>query len=297
MHIDQVSISEEVAGDLIRDQFPQFEGEEIADLRSTGTVNALFRIGSGHAARFPLRRMDPLTCLGLLEAEMRALKELALFCPFPVPRPIGIGKPGGGFPMPWLVQTWIEGIPATPSGLSTSPVFARDLADLIASLRRADLEGRRFDGQGRGGKLPDHDAWMKTCFTNSEDLLDVERLRRLWSEIRELPAPGFEVMSHRDLIPANLLVRGDRLVGVLDGGAFGPADPALDLVAGWHLLDRERGELFFDALEAGSLERSRSAAWAFVQAMGLVWYYQTSNPTMCALGQSTLARLLETSGT
>ncbi|MCK7614034.1 aminoglycoside phosphotransferase family protein [Roseibium sediminicola] len=297
MHIDQVSISEVLASDLIRDQFPQFEGEEIADLRSAGTVNAIFRIGSAHAARFPLRRIDPPTCLGLLEAEVRALKELATACPFPVPGPIAIGEPGGGYPMPWLVQTWIEGTPATPSGLSTSSVFARDLSDLVASLRKADLNGRRFDGQGRGGKLTDHDAWMETCFTNSEDLLDVERLRRLWSEFRELPAPGLEVMSHRDLIPANLLVQGDRLVGVLDGGAFGPADPALDLVAGWHLLDRERRGLFFDALEVGSLERSRSAAWAFVQAMGLVWYYQTSNPTMSALGQSTLARLLEISGT
>jgi len=293
MHIDQVTLTADQAGALIRNQFPEFLGADISDLASAGTVNSIFRIGSRHAARFPLRRTDPDICQGLLEAEVTALNELAVSCPFPAPRPVGIGRPGPGFPMPWLVQTWIEGVPATPSALSRSPIFARDLADLIASLRKADLRGQCFDGRGRGGNLTDHDGWMDTCFAHSEDLLDVRHLRRLWSEFRELPAAGYEVMSHRDLIPANLLVRGNRLVGVLDGGAFGPADPSLDLIAGWHLLDRDRRTLFFDALKAGTLERRRSAAWAFVQAMGLVWYYRTSNPTMSALGRSTLARLIE----
>lgn len=99
-------------------------------------------------------------------------------------------------------------------------------------------------------------------------------------------------MSHRDLIPANLIVRGDRLVGVLDTGAFGPADPALDLVAGWHLLDRDAREVFRMALQPDDLEWTRGAAWALEQAMGLVWYYRSSNPVMSDLGRSTISRLL-----
>ena len=45
------------------------------------------------------------------------------------------------------------------------------------------------------------------------------------------------MMSHGDLIPGNVLVSGGRLAGVLDVGGVGPADPALDLVAAWHLLE------------------------------------------------------------
>ena len=100
-------------------------------------------------------------------------------------------------------------------------------------------------------------------------------------------------MSHKDLIPANLLVRGEHLIGVLDGGGFGPADPSLDLVVAWHLLDRDRRAIFFDATQASALEQKRSAAWALEQAMGLVWYYRVTNPTMSALGRSTISRLLE----
>ncbi|MFE0017806.1 aminoglycoside phosphotransferase family protein [Mesorhizobium sp. NPDC059054] len=293
MHSDQVHIETELARDLIRDQFPQFEGETIVAVATAGTVNAIFRIGSRYAARFPLRLMDPTACGNLLRAEAAAMNELRACCPFPSPQPVGIGKPGLTYPMPWLVQSWIEGKTATPNGLSGSPAFSLDLASLVTSLRAADVRGRRFDGQGRGGHLPDHDDWMAVCFSNSEGLLDVARLRHMWAVLRELPSTESEAMSHKDLIPTNLLVRRENLIGVLDGGGFGPADPSLDLVVAWHLLDRDRRAVFFDTMQASELERRRSAAWALQQAMGLVWYYRLTNPTMSALGRSTISRLLE----
>lgn len=195
--------------------------------------------------------------------------------------------------MPWLVQTWIDGEVATPRGLSTSPDFARDLAHLIGALRKVDLKGRTFSGPGRGGKLTDHDAWMEICFEKSESLLDVVRLRRMWKRLCALPPSRTQAMSHKDLIPTNLLVQGGRLIGVLDTGGFGPADPALDLIAGWHLLDRETRTHFSQTLGVDDIEWQRGAAWAFQQAMGLVWYYKDTNPVMAELGRSTLSRLVE----
>lgn len=44
-------------------------------------------------------------------------------------------------------------------------------------------------------------------------------------------------MPHGDLIPGNVLVADGRLAGVLDVGGLGPADPTLDLVAAWRLLE------------------------------------------------------------
>lgn len=115
----------------------------------------------------------------------------------------------------------------------------------------------------------------------------------MWSEFRKLPSLKRETMSHKDLIPANLLVREGRLIGILDTGAFGPADLALDLVVAWHLLDRDSRTIFRDLLQVGDLEWGRGAAWAFQQVMGLVWYYRETNKVMSYLGQSTIARLLE----
>jgi len=292
MHTDQVLIDRNIARGMIIDQFPEYAHERIVQLETTGTVNAIFRIGSGVAARFPMRKMQPLECAEMLRREAAAMTEFARHSPFATPRPLGLGQPGTVYPMPWVVQSWIEGDIATPNGLSTSTPFALDIANLIASLRGADTHGRRFDGGGRGGNLTDHDHWMDVCFRNSEGLLDVTRLRRMWARLRELPPSGPDVMSHRDLIPANLLVHGERLVGVLDAGSFGPADPALDLVAAWHLLDRDRRDIVRRHLGSGDVEWERGAAWAFQQAMGLVWYYERTNPGMSALGRNTLSRLL-----
>lgn len=293
MHDDQVNIDIDIASQMIRDQFPQYRHEDITPVGSSGTVNAIFRIGSTSAARFLLRAMDPTGCADMLRSEVAAMVEIGEHCLFPTPQPVGLGEPGPRYPMPWAVQTWIEGEVATPHGLSGSTIFALDLARLVASLRQADTRGRRFDGQGRGGHLPDHDDWMAVCLENSKGLLDVARLRDLWARFRELPAAGPVVMSHRDLIPPNLLVRRERLAGVLDCGSFGPADPSLDLVVAWHLLDRERRSIFRRDLQVEDLLWKRGAAWAFQQAMGLVWYYRATNPAMSALGRSTLSRILD----
>lgn len=293
MHHDQLHIDAAVVRGMIDDQFPQFRQQPVEPLTTMGTVNAIFRIGSAAAARFPLRAADPLICAGTLRRETAAMAELAEHSPIAAPRPIGLGWPGPLYPMPWTVQTWVEGDIATSDGLSASEAFALDLANFIASLRAVSTSGRGFDSQGRGGNLPDHDNWMTMCFEKSERLLDVPRLRRSWAKLLALPRCAPDAMCHKDLIPANLVVKSGRLVGVLDTGGFGPADPSLDLVAAWHLLDRERREVLRSHLCSGTTEWKRGAAWAFEQAMGLVWYYRHSNPAMSALGRSTLRRILD----
>lgn len=295
MHPDQLHIDADLVRVLIADQFPQYGREKVEKLETTGTVNAIFRVGSNIAARFPLQATNPAEYAKILRNEAAAMAEFAQHSPVPAPQPMGIGHPARNYPMPWMMQSWIEGDVATPDGLSTSNNFALDIANLIASLRLADTKGRSFSGTGRGGDLTDHDEWIETCFRNSEGLLDVARLRWKWEQLRALPSSGADVMSHCDLIPGNLLARDGHLVGVLDNGGFGPADPALDLVAAWHLFDRERRNILRRHLQSGDFEWKRGAAWAFQQAMGLVWYYRVSNPAMSMLGRSTLSRILDDS--
>lgn len=122
------------------------------------------------------------------------------------------------------------------------------------SLRALDTCGRHFDGAGRGGDLTLHDEWLST--------------------------------------PGNILVEGGRLVGIIDVGGLGPADPALDLVCAWHLFDAPARAVLREALRCSDVEWERGRVWAFQQAMGLVWYYERSNPSMSALGRRTLERIV-----
>lgn len=293
MRHDQIPIYVPTAQALIRQQFPHLRSEPIRFLPSTGTVNAIFRVGDLLAARFPLHESDPAELAESLSTEADAMGELAGRSPVPTPTCVGLGRPDKSYPLPFTLQTWIPGHVATPTMVSDSPKFAADLVRFIQALRATDLDGRSFNGRGRGGALPDHDEWMEHCFTRSAGLLDVPRLRWMWAGFRGLPAGGNDTMSHGDLTPANLLVDGGRLAGVLDGGGFAPADPSLDLVAAWHLLGRPARTTFKEGLGSSDVEWQRGSAWAFQQAMGLVWYYQRSNPAMAGLGRSTVERLLD----
>lgn len=293
MHEDQLTIATETVRELIREQFPAWRELHVRSVRSQGTVNAIFRIGDELAARFPLQPADLAATRRSLEREAQAARELAGGTRFPTPEPVALGDPGHGYPLPWSVQTWVPGDIATPTDPAGSIPFARDLAEFVRDVRAIDARGRTFSGHGRGGDLKSHDAWVETCFDKSEGFLDVPRLRLMWAELRQTPRPSSaDVMTHGDLIPGNVLVAQGRLAGVLDVGGFGPADPALDLVGAWHLLEDAPRQRLREELGCDDHEWRRGKAWAFEQAMGAAWYYRETNPAMSEMGQVTLRRLI-----
>ncbi|HEX7162972.1 MAG TPA: aminoglycoside phosphotransferase family protein [Trebonia sp.] len=292
MHADELTISAAVVRDLIGAQFPRWRDLPVRRVASPGTVNAIFRLGDRLAARFPLQGADPAAVRRELEDEAAAAGELAAATRFPVPEPAAIGEAGPGYPLPWSVQTWLPGRTGDEESPSRVAAFAADLAEFIAGVRAIDTRGRTFPGRGRGGDLKKHDGWINTCLRESEGLLDVKRLAELWAAFRELPREAPDVMSHGDLTPGNVLVAGGHLAGVIDVGSFRAADPALDLISAWNLLEAGPREVLRDALGCGGLDWERSKAWAFQQAIGLVWYYADTNPVMSRLGRTTLDRIL-----
>jgi len=292
MHPDQLTVAEETVRELVAEQFPAWATLPVRKVASEGTVNALFRIGDDVVARFPLRPGDvDATRAGLL-AEAAAAAELFGRTPFATPEPFGVGEPGAGYPLPWSVQSWIAGSTASTVDPGDSYAFADDLAAFVLAVRSIDTAGRTFAGRGRGGDLTGSDSWMEECFSNSEALFDVPVLRRTWAGLRELPRTAPDVMTHGDLIPGNVLVSGGRLAGVLDVGGLGPADPALDLVGAWHLLEAGPRRALRDQLGSDDLEWERGKGWAFEQAMGAAWYYMKTNEHMARTGQRTIARIL-----
>lgn len=291
MHDDEIPISTDTLRQLIADQFPEWGAETVVELHGAGTDHAIFRIGTARAARLRLRRSSPSTVAAELEHQTTAMRELAAASPVPAPVPIAIGAPSHDYPLPWMVQSWLPGEVATPLDLGDSTDLAQDMARLVAAFRSTPTRGRRFSGSGRGGDLADSDRWMEICFSESADLLDVPRLAALWAGFRLLPRVQPDAMTHGDLIPSNILLHENRLVGILDTGGFSAGDPSLDLVAAWHLFDHDARAVFRESLGVDSLTWQRGAAWAFQQAMGLVWYYRVSHPMMAQLGRCTLTRI------
>ncbi|MEV1331405.1 aminoglycoside phosphotransferase family protein [Micromonospora costi] len=292
MHEGQLTVSLRTVRELVDAQFPQWRELPVRRVPAHGTVNAIVRVGDRLTARFPLQPCPLEEAWRWLEREAEAARELLGRTRFPTPEPVALGEPGAGYPLPWSVQTWVPGAVALDQDPGDSYGFAEDLAEFVSGVRAIGTRGRTFAGQGRGGELPAHEEWVQTCFRRSEGLLDVPVLRRIWAAMRDLPRGGPDVMNHGDLIPGNILVSHGRLAGVLDVGGLGPADPSLDLVGAWHLLERGPRQALRRALRCDDLEWERGRAWAFVQALGLVWYYDQTNPAMSGMGRRTLTRIV-----
>lgn len=292
MHEDQLQVTAGIAAELVSDQFPEWSRLPITRVQPEGTVNAIFRIGDHLAARLPLQPGDTGRARTRLRSEAAAARRLAGATSVPVPVTVAIGEPSDRYPMPWSLQTWLTGVTASVEDPGNSEAFASELAGFILDVRAIDTEGRAFDGTSRGGDLRFDEGWMAHCFERSHGIVDVPRLRRLWGRLRDLPRRAPDLMTHGDLIPGNVLIRHGRLAGILDVGGLAPADPAVDLVAGWHLLEPGPRRRLRRELGCDDLEWERGKAWAVQQAMGAAWYYRRSNPAMHTMGMRTLERIL-----
>lgn len=77
MHAGELTISSAVVRDLIGAQFPQWRALPVRRVASSGTVNAIFRIGGRLAARFSQQGADPAVIRRGLESEAAAARELS----------------------------------------------------------------------------------------------------------------------------------------------------------------------------------------------------------------------------
>jgi aminoglycoside phosphotransferase (APT) family kinase protein len=292
MHAGQLDVTTDLVAGLIRAQFPEWSTSVVRAVPSHGTVNALFRIGDGLVARFPIMPGDPAAVLKELEDEADAAHRLSAISPYPTPEPVAIGEPGEGYPLPWAVYSWLAGTIAYDADIAGSTAFAEDLARFVLALRAAPTEGRVFTGTWRGGVLTSQDEYVADGLERSRGMIDVDALARLWADLRTTPRTEPDVWAHRDLMPGNLLVADGRLAGIIDVGTFTVADPAMDLQPAWNLLDAPARAAFRAALGSDDAEWRRGMGWSFAQAIGCLWYYVETNPVMSRTAHHTLTALL-----
>ena len=297
MHPGQLELRDADVAVLIGEQFPQWQHLPIRAVPSDGTVNALFRLGDDLVARFPLVRDDPARVLRAVEAEIAATSTIGPATTVRTPEFVVRGRPGAHYPLPWTVYRWIAGTVATSVAAGGSTAVARDLARFVLEVRALDSAGRSFEGTGRGGRLADHDEDVADRLRAGADMIDTVALERLWSRLRETPRSEPDLWTHGDLMPGNLLVDllddGDRLVGVLDLGQAGVADPALDLQPAWNLFGPAARVVFRRAVGADDDAWDRGKGWALAQAIGCLAYYRETNPVMSRIAAHTLRALLD----
>ncbi|MEV4256573.1 aminoglycoside phosphotransferase family protein [Spirillospora sp. NPDC049652] len=285
MHADEATISADLVRRLLREQFPAWADLPIERVESSGTVNAIFRLGEAMDVRLP-RTAGGVK--GLLR-EQEWLPRLAPLLTVPTPELLGRGKPGEVFPWPWSVHRWLDG--AHPSHTGTDAELAVDLAELVAAFRRIPF--RDGPASYRGGTLAGVDAATRAAITRLEADLDTALATALWDESVGAPAwDGPPAWAHSDLLPANLLVAGGRLSGVLDFGTAGLGDPSCDLMPAWTVLPADARGTFREAAGADEASWLRGRGWAFSMALLGLPYYRESNPPFAAMCRRTIDAVL-----
>ncbi len=285
MHADEHLTDVPLVQQLLAAQFPEWAALPIERVPSSGTDNALYRLGDDMVVRLP--RIKWATAG--IGKDFGWLPLLAPLLPVAIPSPLARGRPGSGYPWEWGVYTWLGG--QNPEVGAGSEAIARDVADLLRSLRRVDLPNP--PACRRGKPLASQNDQTRKALDGLEGLVDAELAAAVWDEALALPDwAGPALWLHGDLLPGNLLVQGGRLTGVIDFAVMGVGDPSCDLIPAWSVFEGDARDLFRREVEVDDFTWARGRAWALSIGLGALPYYRETNPAFAAVAQHMISQVL-----
>ena len=287
MHDGEAEIDVALVRRLVTAQFPRLAGLQVCQVRSTGTVNAIYRLGDQLCARLP--RLPRY--VASLEREWRWLPVLAPGLTLRVPEPVALGQPTAEYPFTWMIYRWIDGHPYADQLVDDERQAARDLARFVSEIHRMVLPAC-IPAAGRR-PLAQLDAGTRTSITASAGVIDSSAALAAWESALQAPAwAGRPTWIHADLLRPNLLVAGGHLRAVIDFGSTGAGDPATDVIPAWAVFGPAGRAAFRDALDVDDGTWSRARGIALHQAAALIPYYSVSNPAFAALGRRTVEQVI-----
>jgi aminoglycoside phosphotransferase (APT) family kinase protein len=272
MHADETPIDESLVRGLLARQFPQWATLPIEKVTSTGTVNAIFRLGDRIAARLPRTPR-----WHNVESECCWLQSLGPRLPLAVPEPLAIGEPDDTYPFKWAVFNWLEGETWRLDRLDDPSREATRLAGFLHALHEVAPGDTPCAPSIEQPIFADRDAAVRAFATRGAELFDTAVLMNAWEHALSKPAwSGTPLLVHSDLMAGNLLVRDGRLVGVIDWASTHFGDPARDLECAWRLFSGESRNVFRSAMGFDDDTWERARGWVLTSIVGVVYYAKTN---------------------
>ena len=275
MHDDELDLPVELVERLLADQQPQWAHLPVSRLASSGTDNAMFRLGDDLVVRMPRIHWASDT----VDHEVRWLPQVDGLLPVTIPRVRAVGTPAAGYPWTWSVLTWVPGDNPVLGELGDAENLALDLASLVRAIRALPLDG----GRVKDGRLVDRDAQVRDDIVAVSDEIDADAVTAIWEHaLATAEWDGRRTWVHGDLAPGNLLLTDHRLTGLIDFAGIATGDPTLDLGVAWNLLPRPARAVFRDELDVDGTTWTRARARALAQALVQLPYYRDTNPVLAA---------------
>ncbi|MFN8526413.1 MAG: aminoglycoside phosphotransferase family protein [Chloroflexota bacterium] len=300
MHDDEVPIDAGLVTRLLRGQFPDWADLPIERVRSDGTDNALFRLGTDLVARLPRIHWAS----GQVEKEHRWLPWLAPRLPLAIPEPVALGRPAEGYPWCWGVYGWLPGemlsLGQHGEQHGEQPVGLIEVAGALSRFVRAlhgieAAAGPRAGAHnsGRGVPLRERDALTRQSIALVRDEYDRDGLMEVWEAALAVPTwDGPDVWIHGDLSASNLLMGDEGLTGVIDFGCLGVGDPACDAIIGWEVFSGQSRAVFREGAGFGEATWDRGRGWALSTALVALPYYRDRHEMIAARSRRVIDAVL-----
>lgn len=287
-----VNIDTALVRRLVTGQFPEFADLAIEPVATSGTDNALYRLGDDMCVRLP----RVTWAIVQVEKEQEWLPALAPFLPLDIPKPLKLGRPAEGYLWNWSIYGWIEGESVTPERIAEPRQLATDLGHFIATLHRVDPAGGPPAGDHnfyRGMPLATRNKPTREAIQELHGTIDFEAVTEAWdAALESSPWDLPPVWIHGDIHAGNLLANDGQVSAVIDFGGLGIGDPACDLIVAWNFLSAESRDAFRAAVAVDDATWARGRGWALsISLIGLP-YYQDKNPVIVARAKRTIAEVL-----
>ena len=289
MHRNELDITEGLVRNLLNEQCIKYSRLDLAQIPSSGTVHALFRLGEQYIIRLPR-----IEASSEIEKEWTWLKQLVPHLNIPISVPIFHGQPSVHYPWPWLISHYYQGSNPDFEQENEHYQLAIELAEFLNQLHAIPfIENAPLSR--RGVPLKNLDAQTQQELAEVGDEFDVNKLTRLWVNLCALPDwQQYPVWLHGDFLPGNILIHNQKLSAVIDFSDVGIGDPACDFVIAWALFNKSSRAAFKERLQ-GIDENTwqRGKGWALSIAAIMLPYYKNTNPEFAKLARRILTEISE----
>lgn len=274
---DRLVVSPETVSALVAAQFPGWASLPVKPIIPGGWDNRSFMLGDAMVARLPSAERYAAQ----VDCERGVLESLAGRLPATIPRILGVGTPGVGYPFPWTVRRWIEGAVIDAARPDALKGLAGDVAEFLRALWALDTTGGPAPGARnfhRGGDLAVYGGEVEASIAALGKSVDAAGARAVWAAALAAHRRRPPVWVHGDVAPGNLLHRDGRLAAVIDWSSAAIGDPACDLVMAWTVFDGPARRRFRAVVAGDAALWARARAWALWKALLMLTGRSTRQP-------------------
>jgi aminoglycoside phosphotransferase (APT) family kinase protein len=196
LHPDEIPIDAELVRELVGRAMPDYADAPVRPLASSGSTNALFRLGEEFIVRLPRQPGGSAA----ISKEATWLPVLGPRLPVSVPEVVAVFEPGPDYPERWSVIRWIDGerpevIDASTSVDPRREDLARDLAAVLEALQGTDVPAEAASNPDlqwyRGEPLATMDQVtrenIERCRSLEDFDFDLGAALRIWDGAMKLP--------------------------------------------------------------------------------------------------------------